>query len=36
MGNRPIPAAEDHPVKISDRKRVWIELISSPLMADDE
>ena len=28
--------AEDHPVKMSDWKRVWIELISPPLMADDE
>jgi hypothetical protein len=28
--------AEDHPVKMSDWKRVWIELVSPPLMADDE
>ena len=28
--------AEDHPVKMSDWKRVWIELISPPLMANDE
>ena len=35
MDHRPIPAAEDHPVKMSDRRRVWIEVLD-PSNSDDD